>query len=159
MRRGLPLAALVICACGAHAARPTPTPTAAPAPVATTAAAERGADLFTSRGCAACHTIGEGLRVGPDLAGLAERREPDWVRAMITRPDSMVRHDPVARDLVADYRTVMPRLGIGPEEADALLAYLRTGDPAPEGRPGPPSCPCPGCGHGRHGGRAARSGR
>lgn len=158
MKRAVQLAALVVCACGAHAARPAQTPS--PAPVALASDVERGADLFSTRGCVACHSIGAGLRVGPDLAGLAERREPDWIVAMITRPDSMLRHDPIARDLASEYRTAMPKLGIGPEEAGALLAYIRAGETiAPEDPSGSRSCPCPGCVHRRPAGRGARSGR
>jgi protein SCO1/2 len=120
--------------------------------------AERGADLFASRGCAACHSIGAGMRVGPDLAGILERREPEWVLAMITRPDSMLLHDPIARDLATEYRATMPRLGIEPEDARALVAFVGTRDAAtPEGTK-PRSCPCPGSGHRRHAGRHAGSG-
>jgi mono/diheme cytochrome c family protein len=120
--------------------------------------AERGADLFASRGCAACHSIGAGLRVGPDLAGILERREPEWVVGMITRPDSMLLHDPIARDLATEYRANMPRLGIEPEDARALVAFVGTREEVrPEGAV-PHSCPCPGYGHRRHAGRNMRSG-
>jgi mono/diheme cytochrome c family protein len=158
MRPGVQLAALLVCACGARAVGPAGTPP--PAPVVIAVAAERGADLFASRGCAACHSIGAGLRVGPDLAGILDRREPEWVVAMITRPDSMLRHDPVARDLAAEYRSTMPRLGIGSEDARALLAYVGTREEAP---PAPEAtetrhCPSPRCGHGRPTGRHPRSG-
>ena len=156
MRRGLPLAALVIWACGTHAARPTPT--VAPPPAASTAAAERGASLFTTRGCAACHSIGSGRRVGPDLAGLTERREPDWILAMITRPDSMLRHDAIAAELAADYGTAMPRLGIESGEAGALLAYIRTVPSIDADSAATRGWRCPGCGRGHHARWRAMSG-
>jgi hypothetical protein len=95
--------------------------------------------------------------VGPDLAGILERREPEWVVAMIIRPDSMLRHDPIARDLATEYRATMPRLGIGPEDARALLAFVGTRNAAtPEGTE--PRSPCPGSGHRRHAGRHPGSG-
>ena len=156
MRRAVHLAVLLACACGARAV--SPAGSAPPAQVALASEAERGADLFASRGCAACHSIGAGLRVGPDLAGILDRRDPEWVVAMITRPDSMLRHDPIARDLAAGYRTTMPRLGIGPKEASALLAFVGTRDEATPEATEPRICPCPGCGRGRHAGRHARSG-
>lgn len=156
MRRSALLSALLVCACGARAVGPAGT--AQPAPAVLAADAERGSDLFASRGCAACHSIGAGLRVGPDLAGILERREPEWVVAMITRPDSMLRHDPSARDLAAEYGATMPRLGIGPEDARAILAFVETRDGgAPEATPR--SCSCPGCRHRRHGAGHTATGR
>lgn len=157
MRRGVQLAALLVWACGARAVGPAGT--GQPGSVVLASDAERGADLFTSRGCAACHSIGAGLRVGPDLAGILERREPEWVVAMITRPDSMLRHDPIARDLATEYRATMPRLGIGAEDARALLAFVATRDEAMPGETEPPGCPCPGCGQRRHAERHRGSGR
>jgi mono/diheme cytochrome c family protein len=156
MRSGALLPALLLCACGARAIAPAGIP---PAPAVIASGAERGADLFASRGCAACHSIGAGLRVGPDLAGILERREPEWVVAMITRPDSMLREDPVARELAAEYGATMPRLGIGSDGAAALLAYVGSRDDAP---PAPEAnetrrCPSPRCGHGRPTGRYPRS--
>ena len=156
MRRAVQLAALLVCACSARATGPAAT-TSSPS-VVIASETERGADLFASRGCAACHSIGAGLRVGPDLAGILERREPEWVVAMIARPDSMLRHDPIARDLATEYRATMPRLGIGTDEARALLAYVATRDEAAPGETESPGCPCIGCGHRRHAGRHARSG-
>jgi putative heme-binding domain-containing protein len=152
------LVALVVCACGARAARPARAPaTVAPEPEAESIA--RGADLFTARGCVACHSIGAGLRVGPDLAGLAERRGPDWIVGMITRPDSMLRHDSVARDLARKYGTTMPRLGIGPDEAHALVAFIGgERSTAPSEEIESRSCPCPACGRHRHAGRAMLGG-
>lgn len=157
MTRWSLVAALVACACATPSDRPG-------APVTSSAGAtaldvERGEDLFRARGCAGCHSIGEGPRVGPDLAGLLERREPEWIVAMITRPDSMLRHDAIARDLGAEYGASMPRLGIVSEEASALLAYIRTGESVGAEDSGGPPCPRPGCGHGRHGARGMRGRR
>lgn len=125
MTRWALVAALVACACATHADRPGGLITSTVG--ATPLDAERGEDLFRTRGCAACHSIGGGARIGPDLAGLLERREPNWIVAMISRPDSMLRHDAIARDLGAEYGASMPRLGILPEEAGALVAYIGTG--------------------------------
>ena len=156
MTRAVRLAALLVCACGTRAAGPSAT---APAPaVALASEADRGADLFASRGCAACHSTGAGLRVGPDLAGILERREPEWVVAMITRPDSMMCHDSIARDLATEYRATMPRLGIETDDARALLAYVATRDEAMPGETESPGCPCSGCGNRRHAGHHARCG-
>ena len=88
-------------------------------------AARKGEALF-ARLCAGCHTVGKGNKVGPDLAGLAERRERDWLIRFISDPERMrFQKDPVALDLVASFPTVrMPPLGISDSDADDLLAYV-----------------------------------
>src|SRR5262245_52558507 len=34
--------------------------------------------IFTTR-CTACHTFGKGVKVGPDLKGVTERRQRPWI--------------------------------------------------------------------------------
>jgi cytochrome c len=89
------------------------------------ALAERGEQLFQSKGCNACHTIGGGRLTGPDLGGVTERRSFEWIYHQISNPDSMTTHDPTARQLMAEYMTQMPNLGLQPEDTKALYEYLR----------------------------------
>lgn len=92
--------------------------------------AAQGESLFQAKGCNGCHTVGGGRLTGPDLAGVTERREYGWMMAMITKPDSMIKADPTARQLFAEYMTPMLNMGVTPEEARAIYEYLRdeTGD-------------------------------
>lgn len=87
--------------------------------------AVEGARLFKAKGCATCHTIGEGVKVGPDLQGLFSRRDEAWLRRYISDPITMVESDPIAKELKQRYKVQMPRLMISPAELDQLLAYLR----------------------------------
>ena len=87
--------------------------------------AVRGGELFTSKGCVACHKIGEGRLVGPDLMGVTERRSYGWIYAMVTAPDSMLQSDSTAKALFAEYFTPMPDQRVQPEEGRALVEYLR----------------------------------
>lgn len=82
--------------------------------------------LLYERQCAACHTIGEGDRIGPDLAGVNERRPRDWLLSFVTGPDRMIAAgDPVAVRLYERYnRIVMPNLNLSEEQAAQLLEYL-----------------------------------
>ena len=90
--------------------------------------ADAGEELFSAKGCVACHTIGKGRLTGPDLAGVTERRSFEWTYHQIMRPDSMTLHDPTARQLMAEYMTQMPDLDLRPEEARALYEYMRHED-------------------------------
>lgn len=51
-----------------------------------TSLAEEGEYIFRQK-CSACHTIGEGDKpTGPDLAGVMERRDRQWLTSFITDP-------------------------------------------------------------------------
>lgn len=85
----------------------------------------RGEYLFKSR-CSACHTIGGGDAVGPDLANVTRTRERGWLVRYIATPDRLLADgDPIARALFTKYREVrMPNLSLGEEDVAALLPYI-----------------------------------
>lgn len=89
--------------------------------------AQQGADLFDQK-CRACHNIGGGDLVGPDLEGVIERRDMEWVRNFITAPDRVIASgDPIAAELLAKYNNLqMPNQGLSQDEVSALLAYLES---------------------------------
>jgi protein SCO1 len=90
---------------------------------------DAGAHLFQSR-CAACHTIGKGDAVGPDLAGVTTRRERAWLVQYLRAPDKMLaEQDPIAVTLAAKYKNVpMPNLRLGDGEIAIVLSYLESQD-------------------------------
>lgn len=90
--------------------------------------AEKGEELFKTKGCIACHTIGKGRITGPDLAGVTERRKLDWIENQILHPEVMVEKDPIAKELLATYLVKMPNQNVTPEEAQAIIMYLREKD-------------------------------
>jgi len=90
--------------------------------------ADAGERWFRVRGCLACHRV-DGVDVaGPYLNGVTVRRDYDWFRGMVLRPDSMMRVDPVARDLAEIYRIAMPIQGVNDLHVRALWEYLRRVD-------------------------------
>lgn len=93
------------------------------------AQATDGATLF-ERNCIACHTLGAGDRVGPDLAGVTVRREAAWLRRMISEPNAMVAEgDPIVTRLIERYNgIVMPNLGLDAASTEALMAHLSAYD-------------------------------
>jgi protein SCO1/2 len=88
--------------------------------------AARPGEALYKRLCAGCHTVGKGSKVGPDLAGVAERRDRDWLLRFISNPEKLrSQKDPIALGLVASFPTVrMPPLGISSRDAGDLLAYV-----------------------------------
>jgi protein SCO1/2 len=83
-----------------------------------------GQYLF-AKGCAACHTIGQGDKIGPDLKNVATSRGREWLARYIREPNKMREAgDPIAVALAAQYKVVMPNLNVGDRDLDALLDYL-----------------------------------
>jgi protein SCO1/2 len=76
--------------------------------------------------CAACHTIGGGETIGPDLVGVTARRDPEWLKRFIATPDRLfAEHDPVADALLAKYDQVrMPNLSLTQRDAAVLIDYI-----------------------------------
>jgi protein SCO1/2 len=86
--------------------------------------ASPGRYLFAKE-CAACHTIGHGDKIGPDLKTVAKRRDHAWLAQYITKPNKMLAAgDPIATALHGKYRATMPNLGVGDRDLAALLAFL-----------------------------------
>jgi len=84
-----------------------------------------GEYLFATR-CAACHTLGGGDDVGPDLQGVTAVRDRAWLSRFIKTPDRMLAEkDATALALMAKYNQVpMPNLLLGDDDVAALIAYL-----------------------------------
>jgi len=76
--------------------------------------------------CAACHTIGKGDRIGPDLAGVTAARDRQWLERFILKPDKVYEAgDPIAVALRAKYKGVrMPNLSLTSTDADLLIDYM-----------------------------------
>jgi protein SCO1/2 len=85
----------------------------------------KGEYLFKSR-CTACHTVGKGDGVGPDLLNVTRLRDRAWLARYVAAPDRVLAAgDPIARELFARYQNVrMPNLSLSTEDVDALLPYM-----------------------------------
>lgn len=86
---------------------------------------DAGRYLFESR-CGSCHSIGQGDKIGPDLANVSARRERAWLARYIEVPDQVLAEgDPVATALFRKYKGVrMPNLRLDAEEVAVVLAHI-----------------------------------
>ncbi len=92
----------------------------------------RGESLFRTR-CSACHTIGGGEAsdiargdLGPDLFGVAAKRDRAWLIRFLAEPDKMIEEkDPLALSLVQQYNGLkMPNLRLNEIDIAELIKFL-----------------------------------
>jgi protein SCO1/2 len=88
-------------------------------------AVPNGQRLYASK-CSACHSLGQGDKVGPDLAGVTARRSRDWLVHYISEPDALLASgDPVATALYRQYKEVrMPNLKLGASDVADIVLFL-----------------------------------
>jgi mono/diheme cytochrome c family protein len=95
--------------------------------------AELGEQLFKDKGCSACHAFGQRV-AGPDLAGVTRRRTAKWIENQILHPEQMVKEDPIARQLFAQFALQMPNQRLTPDEAKTIIEYFKHKDHEAEER-------------------------
>jgi nitrite reductase (NO-forming) len=112
-----------------------PAPVLAPPPRNAAERRERGKALYADR-CGACHSPQPGMmRLAPDLAGVGQRRNRQWLVSWLADPPKMQVEDEVAKQLLREWNGVpMPQLMLSPEQIDWVLEFL--GVPAPTKRRG-----------------------
>jgi len=89
--------------------------------------AAAGQQIFQEK-CVACHTVGKGALVGPDLEGVTARRPREWLEQWIAAPEAVLaKKDPYATSLLHQFHDVqMPNPVLSPSDITAVLAYLET---------------------------------
>jgi len=87
------------------------------------ALAAKGEKVFATH-CSVCHRL-DSRYVGPPLGNVVKLRSPEWIMNMVLNTNGMIMNDPVARDLVGKYGSIMTVSGISPDDARAVLEYLR----------------------------------
>lgn len=86
--------------------------------------AEEGKKIYDQM-CSACHKPDKRF-IGPAPKNILDRRTPEWVMNMILNPEVMVKEDPIAKELLAEYLSPMSNQNLTEEEARAILEYFRT---------------------------------
>ena len=89
------------------------------------AEAARGKSVWFNHSCDGCHSIGFGVRAGPDLQGVTERRTKEWLRKWLRDPDQMLASDPLAKQILKEAHGIkMPNTHLSDADTDAVIAYL-----------------------------------
>ena len=87
---------------------------------------ERGAgkQAFESK-CLACHSIGQGKKLGPDLAGVTKRRSDAWLARWLKAPEKMLETDADAKAMLKEYNNLpMPNQSLTDAEIRQYLQVL-----------------------------------
>ena len=86
--------------------------------------ANSGEKLFNQL-CTSCHIINEDY-IGPSMAGILDRRSPEWIMNMILNPIQMLEEDPIAIELLKEYNfEYMYNQNLLEEEVREILEYFR----------------------------------
>ena len=94
---------------------------------------QKSAALFL-QSCSKCHTIGGGRRVGPDLRGVADRHDAQWILGFVQNPDSYLDSDPAAKKLLAENNGVrMENAHVTRAQAEGLLEFIKAASSGPSG--------------------------
>jgi nitrite reductase (NO-forming) len=85
----------------------------------------RGKEAFESK-CLACHSIGGGKKLGPDLAGVTKRRTESWLTRWLKSPETMLASDPDAKKLLQEHNNLpMPNQNLTDAEIREFIKYFR----------------------------------
>lgn len=92
------------------------------------AAPQKDGRYLFARHCSACHTIGHGDKIGPDLLGVADVRDQAWLARQIAAPDEVLAEkDPIATALFEKYKEVqMPNLRLDQDEVKLIIDFLKS---------------------------------
>src|SRR4051812_38621139 len=87
--------------------------------------AVRGKLAFESK-CLACHSLGGGKKLGPDLGGVTKRRAEGWLVRWLKSPEKMLETDADAKALLKEYNNLpMPNQNLPEAEIHEYLKYFR----------------------------------
>ena len=93
--------------------------------------AVQGKLAFESK-CLACHSLGQGPKLGPDLAGVTQRRTDDWLTRWLKAPDKMLATDEDAKAMLKAANNVpMPNQNLDDGEIRQYIKYFHWFDQQP----------------------------
>jgi nitrite reductase (NO-forming) len=95
--------------------------------------AAQGKLNFESK-CLACHSVGQGKKLGPDMVGVTKRRTEDWLTRWLKSPEKMLESDPDAKAMLKEYNNLpMPNQNLSDVEIRQYIRYFKWADAQPAG--------------------------
>lgn len=91
-----------------------------------------GKQLF-EKNCAVCHHIGQGKLVGPDLEGITQRRDIEWLKKFIHNSQEFIKSgDPIAVQVYEEYnKALMPAFTqFSDAQITSIIDYIHEWKPA-----------------------------
>ena len=90
--------------------------------------AQDGGQIFRTN-CGACHTVGKGKLVGPDLKGVQDRHSEEWILKWVKGSQAMVKAgDKDAVKVFNDNSMIpMPDQALADNDIKTILAFIKTG--------------------------------
>ena len=84
--------------------------------------------------CLACHSVGQGKKLGPDLAGVTRRRSDDWLARWLKAPEKMLEADAAAKAMLKEFNNIpMPNQSLSDAEIRQYIKYFHWIDARPGG--------------------------
>jgi nitrite reductase (NO-forming) len=84
--------------------------------------------------CFACHSLGHGKKLGPDLAGVTKHRDDAWLTRWLKSPENMLKTDEHAKAMLKEYNNIpMPNQNLTEAEIRGYLKYFHWYDSQPAG--------------------------
>ncbi|MFA3782476.1 cytochrome c [Melioribacteraceae bacterium 4301-Me] len=93
-------------------------------------AQSEGEKIFSKR-CTACHTIGSGKLIGPDLANVNKRRSEEWIIKFVQSSQSVIKSGDSTAVAVfeANNKVVMPDQDLTPAQIKSIISYIAANSP------------------------------
>jgi len=80
----------------------------------------------------ACHSLGQGRKLGPDMMGVTKRRTQDWLTRWLRSPREMLESDPDAKVMLKEYNNLpMPNQNLSDVEIRQFIRYFKWADAQP----------------------------
>jgi cytochrome c2 len=93
-------------------------------------AQNQGEQLFSQK-CTACHTIGGGKLVGPDLANVHVRRTEEWIIKFVQSSQNVIKSGDSTAIAVFDQhnKVIMPDQDLNANQIKSIIAYVSANSP------------------------------
>jgi cytochrome c2 len=93
--------------------------------------AQNGEAIF-KQNCAACHSVGKGRLVGPDLQSVTNKRSESWLLNFTKSSQSLIKSgDADAKAIFNEYNQIMmPDFNLPDADLKAIFAYIESKSPA-----------------------------